>query len=293
MASAARALNPARIAYFVAAIVLAALPVLTDAASNKELRHLKGTVGYQPSTDAPLSPVVGSYVLPDDAYAVTQAKSAALLTLPDSSIVSFGENTRVQVGAFNETAAGPGSTITVEGGALRFDIKRPTGGAANYHFVTPTSQIGVRGTIGLLSLLNGQTTVACLSCAADSITVLVSGQTFALASGQAITVTATGAVTTSAVTSATLSGFSSAGVSTSATSGVAGATAGVGGAAAGVAPAAAAAAGAAAAGAAAGAVSASNASAKATPNPQLSGNLTINAARPALPSSAGPARRPQ
>jgi hypothetical protein len=273
-----------------AAFVLCVCSGIGSAASNKELQRLKGTVGYQVGDAGTFNKVAGSYVLPDDSYAITQDKSAALLQLPDSSLVALGMNTKVLVGAFNQTADGPGATITVNGGALRFDIKRPTGSAANYHFVTPTSQVGVRGTIGLLAVLaNGQTTVACLACAADSITVQVGGQSFALATGQAITVTATGAVTTSAVTSATLSGFSSAGVSTSATSGVAGATAGVTGAA--VAPAAAAGAGAAAAaGAAAGAAAASAAKASPNPGPTVQGTIILQGR--GIPAPAGPQRRP-
>ncbi len=197
------------------------------AAANKLLQHLKGTVGYQIGDGGAFSGVTASQELPDDAYAITQDKSAGLLQLPDSSLVSLGMNTKVQVGAFDSSQNGLGATIIVNGGALRFEVKRPQGGVANYHFVTPTSQVGVRGTVGLLALLNGQTTVACLACAADSITVTVAGQTYTLATGQVLTVTAGGGVTTGAVTSSTLSIFSSAWVSTSAATGVAAATAGI------------------------------------------------------------------
>lgn len=246
------------------ACALSALTGRSSAESTKELRHLKGTVGYQQTPTSQLNPVSGSYVLPDDAFAVTQAKSAALLTLPDSSIVSFGQDTRVQVGAFNESAQGPGSTITINGGTLRFDVRRPQGATANYRFVTPSSTVAVRGTVGLLSLINGNTTVACLACAADSVTVTVGTQTFALVTGQVLTVSATGAVVTGTITSSVLSGFSSAGVSTSANTGIAAATAGV---TSGAVPAAAVAGGAAAAaaGAAAGAAAAASAQATATP----------------------------
>jgi hypothetical protein len=199
------------------------------AATNKFMQRVRGTVGYQIGDAGAFNNVASMLDLPDDAFAVTQDKSAALLQLPDSSIVSLGMNTKVQVGAFDSSQNGPGATITVDGGALRFEIKRPQGSVANYRFVTPTSQVGVRGTVGLLALLSGQTTVACLECAADSITVTVAGQTYALASGQVLTVTAAGAVTTGAVTSSTLGIFSSAWVSTSAATGVAAATAGVAG----------------------------------------------------------------
>jgi len=123
-------------------------PVTTRAANDKQLQRVKGQIGYQPTKDAPFTLVAGRYLLGDDELAVTHAKSAATLTLPDSSIVGLGENTSVQVGAFNQTTAGPGSTITVNNGTLRFDIRRPQGGTANYHFATNTTQIAVRGTEG-------------------------------------------------------------------------------------------------------------------------------------------------
>jgi hypothetical protein len=280
------------------ALALALQSGAGDAASNKQLQRLKGTVGYQATTAGQFNEVAGKYVLPDDAFAVTQKQSAALLQLPDSSLVGLGQDTKVQVGAFNQTATGPGSTITVASGTLRFDIKRPTGGTANYRFITPTSTIGVRGTVGLLAFAGGQTTVACLACASDSVTISVGGQSFALATGQAITVSATGAVTTSAVTSATLSGFSSAGVSTSASSGLSAATAGISGvtgAAGGAVGGAAAAAGAGIAGgaAAAAAVTSSNAKATPAPNPSATQNGTIIIQQaPGAPSLGAPARRP-
>jgi hypothetical protein len=105
--------------------------------------------------------------------------------MPDSALVSLGENTNVQVGAFDNAAAGPGSTITLTGGSLRFDIRRPQGGVANHRFVTTTSAVGVRGTVGLMSFVNGVTTVGCVACAADSVTVTVGSKTVALATGQA------------------------------------------------------------------------------------------------------------
>ncbi len=166
------------------------------AAGDKQLRRIRGDVGYQPAATAPLTRIFGHILLPDDAIAVTQAASAGELALPDSSLVTLGADTRIVVGAFNTTAAGPGSTITVNGGALRFAIQRPAGGRANYQFVTTTSQIAVRGTVGLLSFVNGVTNVACIACAADSVVVTVGGRTYALATGQVLTVDAAGVVVT-------------------------------------------------------------------------------------------------
>lgn len=202
-------------------VAMASLCIGVRAADDKELQRLKGTVGYQRDAATALTPVVAKMLLPDDYFALTRASSAALLELPDSSLVALGENTDVQVGAFTRAAAGPGSTITVNGGTLRFDIRRPQGGVANYRFTTTTTQIAVRGTVGLLSFVDGTTAVGCLVCAADSITVTVGSQTFALASGGLLTVSAAGAVVTGTLTTTALSGFAAAGVSTSSASGVA------------------------------------------------------------------------
>lgn len=211
----------------VLAIAPSLQPMAARAASDKLLQRLKGVVGYQAADGAPLTLVVARLSLPDDYLAVTRTRAAALLALPDSSLVSLGENTRVQVGAFNRTADGPGATITVNGGTLRFDIRRPKGATANYHFATPTTQVAVRGTIGLISLAGGNTTIACLVCAADSITVTVGTQTFTILTGQLLSVSATGAVVSGALSTSVLGTFSSAGVSTSTATGTAAATAGV------------------------------------------------------------------
>jgi FecR protein len=195
-----------------AVIVLASVPSSSGAATAKQLRRVRGTIGFQANSTTPFVPVFGRFDLPDDAIASTQAQSTAELVMPDSSIVALGENTRVQVGAFDNAAAGPGSTILVNGGTLRFDVRRPAGGRANYHFSTATSQIAVRGTIGLLSFIDGNTTVACVVCAADSVSVTVGTQTFALATGQTLTVAAGGAVSTNATTLDALQNFTHAGV---------------------------------------------------------------------------------
>jgi hypothetical protein len=217
-------------AVIVAALVLTVISLARSAGGDKRLDRIKGNVGYTTAPDAPLHQVFGQDELADDDYAITRAASAAQVVLPDSSIVALGENTNVRVGAFTTGTAGPGSTIVVNGGSLRFDIHRPAGGAANYHFTTTTSQIAVRGTVGLLSFLGGNTTVACLACAADSVTVTTGTQTITLVTGQVVTVSAAGAVVTGTVTSTTLTAFSSAQVSTVAASGPSAAVAGVTGA---------------------------------------------------------------
>jgi len=183
----------------VAGLVLTGLNV-TQAAGSKQLQRVRGTIGFQTAAaGTDFKAVFGKLDLPDDDFAVTRAASAAVLAMPDSSLISLGENTNVQVGAFTTTAAGPGSTVTIGNGALRFDVRRPTGGVANYRFVTVTSQTAVRGTVGLLSFINGITTVGCLQCAADSVTVTVGTQTLTLVTGQFVTISAAGAITTGAI----------------------------------------------------------------------------------------------
>ncbi len=265
----------------IVAIVLAALPSVSGAADpGKQLRRVKGTVGYQTAATAPLTPIFGKIDLPDDALAVTQADSVAELALPDSSIVTLGAGTRVQIGAFNTTAAGPGSTILVNSGTLRFDIKRPAGGRANYQFQTATSQIAVRGTIGLLSVINGITNVACVQCAADSVVVTTGTQTLTLATGQLITINAAGSAVTGTLTPEATSAFGSSGVGTGAGGAAAGAGAGAG---LGIA------AGAAAAVAAGVAIANSNATAKPTQSPVPTASPT---AGPTASPTAVPTKSP-
>lgn len=201
-------------------LVLAASPQQSGAAGTKQLQRVRGTIGWQTAAESTdFKAVFGKFDLPDDNFAITRAQSAAVLAMPDSSLVALGENTNVQVGAFDNAAAGPGSTIVLKGGSLRFDIRRPQGGVANYRFVTTTSAVGVRGTVGLLSFINGITTVGCVACAADSVTVTVGTQTVALATGQFITVSAAGAITTGAI-SAVAGTFTAAGVPVTAQTGV-------------------------------------------------------------------------
>jgi hypothetical protein len=149
----------------ISVLVLAALPRPTGAADTSlQLQRVRGTIGYQTGENsADFKAIFGKIDLPADDFAVTRAQSAAVVALPDSSLVSLGENTNVQMGAFDDASATPGSTITLKGGSLRFDIRRPAGGAANYHFTTATSQIAVRGTVGLLAFVNGVTTVGCVA----------------------------------------------------------------------------------------------------------------------------------
>jgi hypothetical protein len=182
-------------AAFVCALVLAAgggLYLVAGAqGAEKVLAPFKGTVGYQPSATAPVERIFGRKTVADDAYAVTQEASLATLTLPDSSQVAIGERTTVQVGAFNTAAAGPGSTLTLNHGALRFAVVHPAGVRSNYTFKTGTSQIAVRGTTGYLIVGDNGTQLICVDCAPGDVTILVNGQTVGLLTGQTITILGT------------------------------------------------------------------------------------------------------
>ncbi len=126
--------------------------------------------------------------MPDDAFAITKPNAAAVLRLADSSEIDIGENTKLQVGAFNSVQSGNQNTIVLNGGALHFSIRHPQGGQSNYKFVTATSQIAVRGTEGfLIAGVNG-TQVVCVSCAAGDVSVQVGQQTISVVTNQTLTV---------------------------------------------------------------------------------------------------------
>ncbi|MBV8245602.1 MAG: FecR domain-containing protein [Candidatus Eremiobacteraeota bacterium] len=190
-------LRPIAGAFLVAVLVS---PQLLAAATDKELAATKGDVAYIPSGQTAHHQIVGSQVLPDDATAVTGRKSLGTLTMPDSSEILIGELTNVTVGAFNNAAAGPGSTIKVDNGALSFKIVHPSGAKSNYTFTTPTSQIAVRGTEGYLVVGPNGTQVVCTKCEAGDVIVTVAGVATVLLTGQVFTVLGTTGATTTATT---------------------------------------------------------------------------------------------
>ena len=197
------------------------------ASADKSLRPLSGTVGHKSDPNAPLSPISGILVLRDNEFAVTLARSQGLLTLPDSSEVTLGSNTSVQVGAFNAGLDGAGSTLTINPGTIRFKIVRPANGKSNYHFTTPTSSTSVRGTqAAIASDPQEGDTIACIACKPGDVTVRVlkDNRTFSLVSGQVIRISIDGIVIGATIAAVT-SQFGSAGVSLSAsgTSAIAGA----------------------------------------------------------------------
>jgi len=172
------------------AFVFGLCTVANAATSNKSLKRVSGSVGYRPVKGAPVVRIAGEQVLSNETYALTENRSTGLVTLEDSSVVGLGQNTEVLLGAFDNAQKGPGSTITLPGGKLRFEIRHPQGGRANYHFVTPATEIAVRGTIGLISSDSSGDVIVCLSCGPDdvSVTIRATGQVVPLSSGNVLEV---------------------------------------------------------------------------------------------------------
>ncbi len=176
--------------------LLLALCAPLDAAGDgdKQLARVAGTVQYQTGADPAFHGVFGKIDLSDAALAVTLAQSRAQLILPDSSSIDIGATTRVRLGSFNAVDTGNPNVIVLELGALHFTIRHPAGGRANYRFVTPTSQIGVRGTDGYIVTGPTGTDFYCVDCKAGDVTITVGNRSFEMATGQqAIIVGATAA----------------------------------------------------------------------------------------------------
>jgi hypothetical protein len=131
-----------------AAFVLVQTPHVSRAVTEKTLVRVSGDVGYQTGPNTPFIAITGQQAIPDNAYAVTRPNGVADLVMPDSSVIRIAQAATIQVGAFHDPGAGE-NTITVYNGSFRFKVQHPAGGVSNYRFVTPTSQIAVRGTEGL------------------------------------------------------------------------------------------------------------------------------------------------
>jgi hypothetical protein len=140
------------------ALLLAILPLTVRADDDKVLTNMKGAVSYERAgTPHSLVPKV-KQLLVDDDTAVTQTDSLAQVTLPDSSIVTLGAVTRVQLAFFNQSDIATAKFIVYQG-KTRFQVAHPQGGKANYTFVTPTTQIAVRGTEGDIAVDGDNLTV--------------------------------------------------------------------------------------------------------------------------------------
>lgn len=181
-----------------AVLVIGFSPLVASSASgDKQLTRSKGVVGYAKDENGKMIPTFGTVNIDDDAFAITQANSAAVLRLKDSSEIDIGEKTKVMVGAFNDPASQTPTTIALRSGALHFNIRHPQGGKSNYNFTTATSQIAVRGTEAFLIAGPQGTQLVCVTCAAGDITVTTGTQTITVLSGQTLTVLGTSPLTSS------------------------------------------------------------------------------------------------
>jgi hypothetical protein len=158
------------------------------ATGDKQLARVRGTVQFQTDPAAAFRPIVGRLALPDDAVAVTLADSQGLLRLADSSEIDIGAKARFHVGAFNAVGNGKPNVITLELGAIHFVVRHPSGARANYVFVTPTSQIGVRGTEGYIVTGPTGTDFYCATCSAGDVTMKVGTRSIPLVTGQQVIV---------------------------------------------------------------------------------------------------------
>jgi hypothetical protein len=143
----------------VVAVAFVAAPVPSIAqTADKVLTNVKGQVAYEHNgTPHSLVPSV-RHSLVDADYASTQDASQAQLALPDSSLVTLGSDTRVQMTFFNQTDIANAKFVIYQG-KTRFNIQHPAGAQANYVFTTPTSNIAVRGTEGDIGVDDNNLTV--------------------------------------------------------------------------------------------------------------------------------------
>ena len=185
----------------VLAIVAFSLPAI--GASDNTLRRDKGIVTYKVAGSAPTS-LTGEVAVGDAVIASTSLATLATLTLRDSSEIRIGDRTTVRVGDLRAAAAASpaNGTIFLERGAVRFNVTHPTGAVANYRFVTPTTQVAVRGTVGyfIAGPLGNQ--IYCVKCEAGDvrITTTTSTQQLELRSGQSLNISLQrGAITGSQV----------------------------------------------------------------------------------------------
>ena len=172
-----------------------ALPV--RAADDKELQNMKGSVSYQRPSAAstPLAPNA-TIVLGDKDVAITGTSSLAGVTLPDSSQVLVGSQSKVELGFFNQTDIATAKFILFNG-KVRFTVRHPQGAKASYTFITPTASIAVRGTQGDIESSSDDLRVNVYEVCDPSEPVTVTtkdGRSFDLNAGQSLVAQIVGGV---------------------------------------------------------------------------------------------------
>lgn len=174
-------------AIFVSAAVLAVPAVVSADSANKELQNLKGQVSYQHGVSTRPLATNASIVLADKDYAITGAESRGSVGLPDSSVVTVGSDTKIQLAFFNQTDIATAKFVLYNG-TTRFEVRHPKGAKANYTFSTPTASIAVRGTQGDIGVTSDSLQVNVYEvCDPDAPVVVTtkSGQQFTVKADQA------------------------------------------------------------------------------------------------------------
>jgi hypothetical protein len=195
------------VSLFALAIALAPLGASPQAA-DKSVTAVKGTVtaGQGSQTQPPTKqlPLNTHVSLSDTDWVATHAASQGVIQLPDSSLVTVGQLSNVQLTSFDGTSA---TATFVVVGKVRFQVKHPQGAAANYKFSTDTGQIAVRGTVGdIFSGPQGlQVNVYSLSdpTLPVQVTITSTGQVFTVGAGQSLVVTSVAGTATGSVTQVT------------------------------------------------------------------------------------------
>ena len=183
------------------ALVILTLTLPASGASDNVLRRDKGIVTYKVAGGAPTS-LAGEIAVGDKVIATTAIATLATLILRDSSEIRIGDRTTVRVGDLRAADANnpAGGTIYLQRGAVRFNVSHPTGPRANYIFVTPTTQVAVRGTVGYFVAGPAGNQVYCVKCEAGDVLITTPTQRVELRSGQSFNVGLSGgAVTATAV----------------------------------------------------------------------------------------------
>lgn len=158
------------------------------AADEKSLQNMHGDVSYQVANGSStvLAPNATT-VLDERDYAITGAASLAAISLPDSSRVLVGSQSKVQLAAFNQAASTNAKFVVV--GKVRFIVQHPQGAKADYIFQTTTGSIAVRGTEGDIEQSGNDLRVNVYEVCDPSQPVVVTtpnGQSFQLVAGQSL-----------------------------------------------------------------------------------------------------------
>lgn len=115
-----------------------------------------GNVGLERGKDI-LSPEAGAGVLSDDILR-SKVRSSARVDMDDGSILSIGSNTILRINDYliREDKSVIRASIELVRGWLRFGVAKLQPGDSTFLFRTPTAVMGVRGTEGILEIVEDE-----------------------------------------------------------------------------------------------------------------------------------------